>query len=295
MVEKKTGQRIHKAVAYFLLTIAALMCALPFLILLSASFSEEFELAKYGYSIAPRGFTTEGYSAAFNNSERLLRAYVTTIFVTVVGSVLSTLITAMTAYPISRQNYKLRKQTNLFLYFTMLFSGGAIPSYILISQYLHLTNNILVLILPMLVSVWNVFMLRTSFQNIPYAVIEAAKIDGASEFGTFFRIVLPMSVTGVATIFLLVSLAYWNEWYNCLMYMTNEKTITLQYYLYKTMSNIEEILKNKQSGISAEAANVPSETTRMAMCMLAAGPMVFIFTFFQKYFVGGITVGSVKG
>ena len=296
MIENRTSQTIHKILAYILLTIAALLCALPFFIVVSASFSEETLLVVKGYSVLPRGLTIEGYNQAFRHSEKLIRAYATTIFVTVVGGTLSTLVTAMTAYPLSRRNYRYRKVINFFLYFTMLFSGGAIPSYILISQYLNLRNNILVLILPMMVNVWNIFMLRTSFAQIPSSVIEAAKIDGAGEYGTFFRISLPMSITGIATIFLLVALAYWNEWYYSLMYMTNEKIYSLQYYLAKTMYNVEEILRNQQ-GVSllTESAKIPSETTRMAMCVLAAGPMVFIFIFFQKYFVGGITVGSVKG
>ena len=147
-----------------------------------------------------------------------------------------------------------------------------------------------------MVGAWNVFMLRTAFAQVPDAVIEAAKIDGASEWMTFFRIVAPMTVTGIATIFLLIALSYWNEWYYSLMYMTNEKIISLQYYLSKIMSNIDELLRNQQSGtLTTDTAKIPSESTRMAMCILAAGPMVFIFMFFQKYFVGGISVGSVKG
>lgn len=296
MIENKTSQNIHKMLGYIFLSIAAVLCALPFIIVASASFSDEAMLAVNGYSIIPQGFTLDGYAQAFKHSGKLFSSYATTIFVTAVGGTLSTLLTAMTAYPLSRNNYRFRKATNFFIYFTMLFNGGAIPSYILISQYLQLKNNILVLILPMMVNAWNVFMLRTSFAQIPSAVIEAAKIDGASELKTFFSVVLPMSVTGVATIFLLVALAYWNEWYYSLMYMTNEKVFSLQYYLSKTMSNIDEILRNQQGGsILTETANIPSETTRMAMCVLAAGPMMFAFMFFQKYFVGGITVGSVKG
>lgn len=296
MIENKTSQIIHKALGYIFLTIAAFLCALPFLIVTSASFSNESLLAINGYSIIPQGFTLDGYAQAFKHSGKLFKSYGTTVFVTAVGGTLSTLLTAMTAYPISRNSYKFKKSTNFFIYFTMLFSGGAIPSYILISQYLHLKNNILVLILPQMVGAWNVFMLRTSFSQIPSAVIEAAKIDGASEWKTFFSVVVPMSVTGIATIFLLVALAYWNEWYYSLMYMTNEKIFSLQYYLSKTMSNIDEILRNQQtSSLTTETANIPSETTRMAMCVLAAGPMIFVFMFFQKYFVGGITVGSVKG
>ncbi len=296
MIESKKGQVFHKILAYICLTVVALVCALPFLMILSASFSEESLLITKGYTVFPRGFTLEAYSQAFKHSEKLFRSYATTIFVTSVGGTLATLITSLTAYPLSRRSYKFRKGTNLFIYFTMLFSGGAIPSYILISQYLHLRNNVLVLLLPTMVSAWNVFMLRTTFQQIPTAVIEAAKIDGASEWKTFFTIVFPMSVTGIATIFLLIALSHWNEWYYSLMYMTDEKIVSLQYYLSKTMSNVDEILRAQQGGsLLTETSSIPSETTRMAMCVLAAGPMVFIFMFFQRFFVGGISVGSVKG
>ena len=223
MVENKTSQIIHKVLAYIVLSCVAVLCALPFLMILSAAFSDESILIVKGYSIFPQGFTVKEFSEAFRYSDKLVKAYSTTIFVTAAGGTLATLVTALTAYPLSRSSYKLRKYVNMYIYFTMLFSGGAIPSYILISQYLHLRNNILVLILPQLVGVWNVFMLRTSFSQIPSAVVEAAKIDGASEWQTFFRVVAPMSVTGIATIFLLIALSYWNEWYYSLMYMTMRK------------------------------------------------------------------------
>ena len=179
----------------------------------------------------------------------------------------------------------------------MLFSGGAVPSYILISNYLHLKNNILVLILPMLFNVWNTFLLRTYFSKIPSAMWEAAEIDGAGQFKVLFSVVVPMSVTGIATILLFVMLAFWNDWYLSLMYMSNERIITLQYFLSRMMSQIDSILKNQGTALAGtiDISSMPSETARMAMCVLAAGPMIFVFLFFQKYFVKGLNLGSVKG
>lgn len=294
MVENKNQKIICSVVAYVFLTAAMLVCVLPLLMIISASLSSESDIVMTGYGIFPKGFTLDAYKSVCTNSSSLLNSYKVTIFTTVVGTALNVIITSMAAYPLSRSNYKIRRGISFYFYFTMLFSGGAIPSYLLISQYLHLSNNILVLIIPLCFSVWNCFILRTYFSKIPTALIEAAKIDGLNEIGIFFRIIIPLSGTGIATIAVLVSMGYWNEWYNCLMYMTDEKAITLQYFLYRTMSNIEAMLKNRDIGIT-NLSEVPSETARMAMCVLATGPMVFIFMFFQKYFAKGINVGSVKG
>ncbi len=282
---------IVNIISYIILAFVALCCIVPFMIVISASFSSEPSLIKFGYSILPKDFSLDAYKVVFYNSRSLVNAYKITIFTTAVGSVLSILIISLTAYPLTRKEYKPRKAVSFYLYFTMLFSGGAIPSYILITQYLHLRNNVLVLIIPQLVNVWNIFVLRTYFASIPTALIEAAKIDGANEFMTFFRIVMPMSVTGIATILLLTVLTYWNEWYACLMYMTKEQNITLQYFLQRTMNNIDM----SNTSVLNDMSEVPMESARMAMCVLASGPMIFVFMFFQKYFAQGINVGSVKG
>lgn len=282
---------IVNIISYIILAFVALCCIVPFMIVISASFSSEPSLIKFGYSILPKDFSLDAYKVVFYNSHSLVDAYKITIFTTAVGSVLSILIISLTAYPLARKEYKPRKAVSFYLYFTMLFSGGAIPSYILITQYLHLRNNVLVLIIPQLVNVWNIFVLRTYFASIPSALIEAAKIDGANEFMTFFRIVMPMSVTGIATILLLTVLTYWNEWYACLMYMTKEQNITLQYFLQRTMNNIDM----SNTSVLNDMSEVPMESARMAMCVLASGPMIFVFMFFQKYFAQGINVGSVKG
>lgn len=293
---KDKQMTVVKIVSYVMLAVFALICIVPFMMIVSASLSGEGELAKYGYSVFPRGLTVSAYKMVLQNPNSLLNAYKATVFTTVVGSVLSVIVTSMLAYPLSRKDYKWRSAINFYVYFTMLFSGGAVPTYILITQYLNLRNNVWALILPLLVSPWNVFLMRTYFAQMHEALIEAAKIDGASEIRIFFMIVIPITVTGMATLFLLVALAYWNDWYQCLMFMTNDRIITLQYFLARVMSNIDSILKNSSSmGTAVDLSVLPSETTRMAMCVFAAGPMIFVFMFFQKYFVKGISVGSVKG
>lgn len=294
MIKEKSMYAI-KVFSYIILALVVAVCVFPFIMIISASLSSEQALLNEGYGILPKDFTLISYKYILNNGVSFFRAYGITIITTVIGSTLSLLITAMTAYPLTRKNYKFRNRISFFLYFTMLFSGGTIPSYILISQYLKLNNNILVLIIPMLISAYNVFIMRTYFSQISDAIIEAAKIDGASEYAILFRIIMPMSITGLATMLLLISLNYWNQWYACLMYISDDRLITLQFYLHRIMSNIDAILKNQNVGLDFNIADLPSETVRMAICVVGAGPMVIICMFFQKYFVHGISVGSVKG
>lgn len=297
MIENKLNKGIRLTVAHLLLAAIAIICLLPFLIIISASLSSESAITKYGYSIIPHGVTLEAYKTVIGGSTDLFHAYGVTIFTTVIGTALALLLAILTAYPLSRKDYAWNGKISFYFYFTMLFSGGAVPSYILISNYLHLKNTLAVLILPMLINVWNVFLLRTYFSKIPSSVHEAAEIDGANQFQILFRIILPMSVTGVATILMFTLLAFWNEWYLCLMYITKDNMVTLQYYLSSIMSQIESIVKSQGSSLAMgeNLSELPSETARMAICVLAAGPMLFVFSFFQKYFAKGLNVGSVKG
>ncbi len=294
MVESKLQKRIVAFFSYIILGAVALMCVIPFIMIVSASFSNESELITRGYGILPRGFTVDAYQTIIKNPTTILNSYKITVFVTVVSSFISILMTSMTAYAMSRSNYRIKKGVNIYFFITMIFHAGMVPSYLLFTKYLHFTNNILALILPGLFSVPNTFILRTFFRQTSESIIEAAKIDGLGEIGICFRIAMPVCKTGIATILLFTVFQYWNSWYECMMYMTDDKILTLQYYLHRTMSNIEEILKN-QNTTGAVMQQIPTETTRMAMCTVAVGPMVIIFMFFQKYFVKGISVGSVKG
>ena len=296
MIKKKSEKLMSGIIANLILMIATVLCILPFITVLSASISNEQQLIDVGYGILPRGLSLDAYKVVFANSKQVIDAYIVTIIVTVVGAVAGTLIMAMAAFAIARKDYVWRKIANFYIYFTMIFSGGAVSSYLWITQGLHLKNNILVLILPLLVSGWNIFLLRTYISKIPMEIIEATKIDGASEFKIFFKIILPMSTVGLATILVMTTLAYWNQWYACLMYISNDKYTTLQYYLMRVMNNINSILNAQSSqAMMIDTSNLPGETARMAMCVVSAGPMIFVFMFFQKYFVGGLALGSVKG
>ncbi len=288
--------KIETLFAYIILVAAALICLIPLLIVVSASFSDGMDLLRNGYSVFPRIFSLEGYKIIFQNPGMLKNAYITTIASTAIGTVLSLAFTAMAAYPLSRSDYKWRGRISFYFYFTMLFSGGMIPTYILISQYLNLRDTFWVLIIPNLLNIWNVLVLRTYFSQVSMSVIESAKIDGASEFRTFLTIVIPMSQVGIATIGFLIGMRFWNDWYTSFMYMSNNKYITLQYFLQQTMSHVQSMLEASNNGTAMIDPNtLPSETVRMGMCVLAVGPMLFVFMFFQKYFTKGISLGAVKG
>jgi len=268
----------------------------PFIMLVSVSLSDEQSVIRNGYRLIPEMLSLDAYKFVFKNPISVLNAYKITGMFSVLSMVASVMMMSMIAYPLSRTTFSKRRIVSFFLYFTMLFSGGLVPSYILITQYLHLDDTIWVYILPAMISPWYVFMIRTFFQGLPEAIIESAYIDGASEFVIFLRIVVPLSKPVLATIALLVFLDKWNDWYTSMLYINNEGLISLQYLLQRIMNNIT-LLQDQQKNMQSvyTATEIPSETVRMAMAVVVAGPALFVFPFFQKYFVKGLTVGSVKG
>ncbi len=275
-------------------------CIFPILLVISISFSDEMTLLKSGYSLIPKVFSAEAYRYILKDSAGILNAYGVSIFVSVTGTVLSMLVTALFAYPLSRSSLKYRNQLSFFVYFTMLFSGGMVPNYILITQYLCMKNNILVLILPLLLSASSVLILRTFFRtSIPDSIIESAKIDGAGEIRTFYSIVLPLALPGMATIGLFSMIAYWNDFNQCLMYVTNAKLYNLQFILYKMQMNLQFLSSLSHSRGGAAASEIlhklPTESARMAVAILAIGPIILTYPFFQRFFVKGLTIGAVKG
>ena len=272
---------------------------LPFVLIISASFSDEQTLLSEGYKLIPSVFSTEAYKYVFRNPQQLLDSYKVTIIYSIVATVLGVVVMAMLAYPLSRPNYKYKKIATFFIFFTMLFSGGLIPTYIWITRYLHLGDTIWVYILPCLVNAFHVIVIRSFFQGLPQALMESAKIDGASELQTFFKIVMPLSKPVIATISLLTLLSRWNDWNTALIYIKSSNLYSLQYLLQKILREAEFVKNMADSspvtGVDLDLSNLPSVTIRFAMCMVAAGPMLIIFPFFQKYFAKGLTVGAVKG
>jgi len=276
-----------------------LFCALvlfPFLLVVSVSFSSEADIADYGYRLIPKSIDLAAYKYVFANPGAILDAYKVTIFESFVGTTLSVLLMAMGAYALSIKALKGRGFWSMFFYFTMLFSGGLVPSYILITRYLHLNNTIWVYIFPSLISPWHMFMMRTFFSQIPGEISESAMIDGASEYRIFLQMIIPLSKPVIATIFLLGFLGRWNQWNTAMLYIDNPKLVSLQYLLQKLMKNIQVLQQSQEMiGMAETMEELPSESARMAMAVVVAGPALLVFPFFQKYFVKGLTVGSVKG
>ncbi len=288
----KTGQIILNAV--FILISAAYL--LPLLLLISISLSSEASIKEFGYTLIPKVVDFTAYRMVFKKPDTIINAYVVTIAFTAITTILSLIVMAMAAYPLSRKNCKFKNVLSFYLFFTMLFSGGLVPSYIINSKYLHLDNNFWIYVLPALVSAWNVIIIRTFFQGLPSELVEAAKIDGASEIKIFYKMIIPLSTPVLATIAFMTLLAKWNDWNTTLIYIRNPKLYSLQYMLQRILREAQYIkqVANEGSGLF-NSDDAPIESYRYAMAILAAGPMLVIFPIFQKYLTQGLVVGSVKG
>ena len=295
----KKKHSVSGAVINLFFIIGSLMFILPFVLIISASFTDETALLESGYGLIPSQFSVEAYKYVFRTPQQLIDSYKITIIYSLAATFFGVVIMSMMAYPLSKPNYKYKKPVTFFIFFTMLFSGGLIPSYIWMTRYLHMGDTIWVYILPFLVNAFHVIVIRTFFQGLPQSMTEAAKIDGASELQIFFKIVLPLSKPVIATISLLTLLARWNDWNTALIYIKSTEMYSLQYLLQKILREAEFVKNMADSapvaGIDLDVSNLPSTTIRFAMCMVAAGPMLVVFPFFQKYFAKGLTVGAVKG
>lgn len=280
-----------------LFIILALIFIYPFLLLVSASFSSEEDIIKNGYQLIPQHFSLDAYRYLAKTGQQIIQSYKVTTFTSVVGTFLSILLQAAIAFAISRRNLKGKKYLSFFLYFTMLFSGGMVASYIFITQVYHLGNTIWVYILPGLISPWNIFMMRTSFQALPEELLESVKIDGGSTYTAFFKFAIPLSKPVIAALAFTTFLGKWNDWNTALLYINDDNLISLQYLLQRILQNIDLIKEMSATGMGdmVSVKDIPSESVRMAMAIVVAGPTLVIFPFFQKYFVKGLTVGSVKG
>ncbi len=296
---KKQDKIVGDVIAVILIALAVLFFLIPLLLVISVSLTDEQALITNGFSLIPSEFSIEGYRYIFMDPSTILISYGVTIAQAVLAMSLSVLVMSMCAYPLSRSNFKLRNIIMFYIFFTMLFSGGMVPTYILNTQTLGLRDNFLIYILPGAVSAWYVIILRTFFKELPAALVDSAKIDGARELTIFFRIILPLSKPVIATVSLLILLAKWNDWMTSFLYITNEDLFTLQYLLQRLLEKIEFVramaAEALGAGVDLNSEELPGENMRFAMSVVAAGPMMFIFPFFQKYFVKGLTVGSVKG
>jgi len=282
---------------HIILTLFALACAAPFILLIMSSFTDENTIVANGYSFIPAKFSLDAYTYLIERSATILHAYLITIVVTVVGTTLMILITALTAYPLSNKKLIFRKGLNFYVVLTLLFNGGMIPTYLIYAQVLHLRNTIFALIIPgLLMNGFNVMIMKSYFAtSIPSEVLESARIDGAGEFRIFARIVLPMSLPILATVGLFGGLAYWNDWYNGLLYLTKPSLFSLQNVLNRIILNVQYLSTTPTNNGQAGLATMPTQTVRMAIAVIAIVPILFIYPFVQKYFVKGISLGAVKG
>jgi putative aldouronate transport system permease protein len=289
--------RIVSAISHFILAIASLLCLIPFILLFVSSFTDENTLIKNGYSFFPAKWSFEAYTYILEKWELIGRAYGITIFVTIIGTTFCLIITSMLAYPLSRKDLKWRKFFTFLVVFTMLFNGGLVPTYIMYTKYLGVKNTILALIIPrLLLSGFNIILMKSYFENnIPSALIESAKIDGAGEYKIFFKIILPLSLPIMATVGLMSGLAYWNDWNNGLIYITDTKLNSIQLVLNQMITNIQALATSDIGSNSTSSTPLPSTSVRMAIAVIAVVPVLIAYPFFQKFFVKGITVGAVKG
>lgn len=292
----EAGKKLN-IILHILFIIIAVLCVIPILLTLSISLSSSSSIAENGYRIIPQEFSLEAYRYIFADKMTIIRAYGVTLFNAVVGTTLSLLVIVHYAFAISRPDFKLRKVMTYYLLITMLFNGGSVASYIVITTIYHLQNTIWVMILPVLMNAWYVFVMRTFFRTgVPDAIIDSGKIDGAGTFRILWQLVLPVSLPGIATIALFQMLMFWNEWGLPLLYIVNPKLYNLQFLLQQMMQNIQKINEMPEFAqqSAAKLGNIPSESARMALCFVAMGPMLIVYPFFQKYFIQGLTVGSVK-
>ncbi len=290
----KKQNRVFQIILCVILSLLCLAIIFPFWLLVSTSLTSPEALVE-GYQVIPNPVDWGAYEFVFANPDSIFQAYKITFFVSVIYMVLSVLLMAMCAYPLARKKLKGRSAISFYLYFTSLFSGGLVPTYLLVARTFHLNDTIWVYIILGLISPWYVFMIRTFFQGIPEEIIESATIDGASEYTIFFRMIIPLSKPVIASIALFMFLGKWNDWNTALIYITNSELYSLQYLLQKMMRDLDLMKQMAQMGVSTVEMNVPGETIRMAMAVVVAGPALLVFPFFQKYFVKGLTVGSVKG
>lgn len=292
--DQKTNAVFNVLIAFF-----AISCIIPFIFVMIISFTDESYLINHGYSFFPAAWSTKAYHYIFQGamSHRIIRSFAVSVFITVLGTFINTTMTSTYAYAISRPYFPYRRFFTIYALITMLFVPGMVANYLVVSNLLQLKNTIWVLILPMALGPFGILVMRTFFKKtVPDSIIESARMDGAGELMIFMKIILPLAVPGIATISLFSALTYWNDWFNALLYVQSESLYPMQYLLMKIQSNIQALAQN--AGMSAQLsdslASLPKESVRMAIVVIATLPIALTYPFFQKYFVGGLTIGGVK-
>ncbi len=295
-VRVSSDQIAVNVLGWVLIGIFALFCVLPFYLIIVASFTAETSLIREGYPLIPRikDLSLDAYKLSLKNPMAIIISYATTIGVTAVGTFVAVLLATMTGYVLSRKDFPWRNKFSFFFFFTTLFNGGLVPWYLLCMRYLNFKNSYIALVLPLMFSVWNMIIAKSFMNSLPMEISESAKIDGANDLVIFFRLILPISKPLIATLGLFSALAYWNDWYNCMLYVTDTNMFTLQYYLQRILGSAEAMrIVAEKSGMALPS--IPLESMKMAMTIIATGPIVLLYPFVQRYFVKGLTIGAVKG
>lgn len=294
-MRKETDTIIFNVIAYVIVGFVAIFTVSPFILLVIGSIQSEDTILRHGYSFIIRELDFTAYRYIFRNFESILQSYGVSLFVTIVGTAISMFFGAMAAYVLSRKDLKYRNHLAFYLFFTTLFNAGLMPFYLLISNYLMLKDTLTILLLNGMFNVIYILILRTFIMSsLPYSITESAKMDGAGDFLIFMRIIFPLMTPALASIGLFVALGYWNDYFTALLFINKPSLYPLQYSLYR-MLNYATFTQSLATNVAYSGARVPSETMKLALTVVATGPIVLAYPFAQKYFVAGMTIGAVKG
>lgn len=294
-IKKATSTIVFEVIAYVLLGIASVLCVLPFIMIVSGSFTKNATIVNEGYSLLPKDVTLEAYEAIFRSPKGILTAYGMTLYYTVVGTGIGLILITLTAYVISRTEFKYRNTVSFLIYFTSIFGGGMIPWYLMYSSVLNLKGSTFAIWFPALMSPFLIILMRTFITgSVPGAITESAKIDGAGHVTIFWKIIMPVIRPGLATVGLFLALGYWNDWYRSSMFSTDSSTWELQFYLYD-MLNSSVAMQQMSASSGMQVKDMPGESVKLAMAVVTTGPILLLYPFVQRYFVSGITIGAVKG
>ncbi len=285
-------------ILHVIIAVFSLVCVIPFIFCIIISFTSKQSIANIGFSFFPQSWSLDGYKYVFSMGRQLWLSYFNSIFVSVVGTVLSVAICILYSYALYRRDFKYRRFFTLFAVFTMMFTGGLAPTYQVSKIMLGLSDNYWALIVPLLVNPFNLIIMRTFFQSsVPDSIIEASTIDGSGEYNTLMKIIIPISKPGIATIALLTILAYWNDWFSALLYIGDNQYYPLQFLLWQMQSQVDFLAANSGKGLETvvDVSKLPTQSLRMAIVVLIVIPIACAYPFFQRYVVAGLTVGSIKG
>lgn len=293
MIKQTKDKVIFDIGGYIFLAVIAVFCLLPFLLILSGSFTDERSIYVNGYNFIPKVFSLSAYRFLFSNTRQLGISYLNSIFIMTIGTAVGLFLISMASYVLQRKDFRYRNQLSFFIFFTTLFQGGLVPWYILMVRYLGMKDTYFALIIPLLMNVFNIIIMKSFMRSIPESIAESAKIDGAGEFTIFLKLILPLAKPGLATVGLFMALAYWNEWFSAMLFINDQNKYPLQFLLYKILQSAE--FSRNIASTASVTVDVPTETFKMSTAVIVTGPIILLYPFVQRFFVKGLIIGAVKG